>query len=291
MMPHPGLVLIVLLLILCGIVRAYESGAVRDYCEEMRRKWCAAGVLGRILAIIVLTVFGLHAYSKGPSPAAQIFRMLFWHPSSPWQLVGPSSTVDAAEEAVAQAEADMADTANIVTNNSVYTLSFGWHPPSRVPFHDRQNILAWTAAVVSTNINGVLFEDHYVCFNSTASTNPAVILIEYARTLDDGSVERQSATVITNSFPDTAVVELQSGSHTCYWFRCEVPSAYTNAVRDWSGEALFGSPADSGKGFDLLGTLVIDDDANVWVGATTNIVLSGITNTFANGINVTEEEQ
>ena len=81
---------------------------------------------------------------------------------------------------------------------------------------------------------------------------------------------------------------LQSGAYTCYWFRCEVPLAFTNAVRDWNGEALFGSPAGSGKGFDLLGTLVVDDGDSIWVGATTNVVLGAQTNEFKNGINVTE---
>lgn len=289
-MMHGGLALIIFLFVLYAVVRMHESHAMRDFFDELLRLGRSMGIPARILAILVVALCTLHAGSKGQSPVTQLFRMLFWHPASPWQLAGPASTVDAAEEASAQAVADMADTADIVTNNAVVTVSFDWHPPSRLPIHERQNILAWTAQVVATNIGGVLCEDHYVCFNSAASTNPAVILIEYARTLDDGSVERQSATVITNSFPDTAVVELQSGSHTCYWFRCEVPAAYTNSVRNWSGEALFGSPEDSGKGFDLLGTLIIDDGGDIWVGATTNIVLSGVTNTFANGINVTEDQ-
>jgi hypothetical protein len=118
-----------------------------------------------------------------------------------------------------------------------------------------------------------------------------VILIEYAKTLDSGEVERFSATVVTNSYPVTTPVALASGTYNCYWFRCAVPIAYTNDVRDWNGEALFGSPSNSGKGFDLLGTLVLDDGGSVWVGATTNIVMSGATNTFRNGVNVTVGEQ
>jgi hypothetical protein len=55
-------------------------------------------------------------------------------------------------------------------------------------------------------------------------------------------------------------------------------------VRDWSGEALFGSPEDSGKGFDLLGMLLIDDGDNIWEGATTNMVFGAITNAVANGV-------
>jgi len=140
-------------------------------------------------------------------------------------------------------------------------------------------------------IAGKLYEDHYVSFNAAASTNPAVILIEYAKRRDDGTVERYSSEVTTNSFPDTTVVELQSGSHTCYWFRCPVPAAFTNELRDWNGEALFGSPSGSGRGFDLLGTLVVDDGDDIWVGASTNHVFGAITNEFKNGINVTEDGQ
>ena len=133
--------------------------------------------------------------------------------------------------------------------------------------------MGYVAAVIPTNIAGILYEDHYVSFNATASTNPAIITIEYAQTLDDGTAERYSANVTTNSYPDTHIVELQSGSYTCFWFRCAVPAAVTNCVRDWNGEALFGGPVGSDTGFDVLGTLVVDDGDNVWVGATTNMVI------------------
>jgi hypothetical protein len=80
-------------------------------------------------------------------------------------------------------------------------------------------------------------------------------------------------------------VTLQSGVHTCYWFRCEIPVAFTNCcVRDWNGETLFGSPEGSGKGFDLLGTLLIDDGDNIWEGATTNMVIGVKTNAVKNGV-------
>jgi hypothetical protein len=137
----------------------------------------------------------------------------------------------------------------------VITYSFDWHSPNRLPYHARQNVLGRTVWVTPTNVNGVACEDHYVAFNESATTNPAVILIEYTRKLDDGTILRYSSPTITNSYPVMVPVNLQSGSHTCYWFRCEIPLAFLNCcVRDWNGEALFGSPQDSGKGFDLLGT-------------------------------------
>jgi hypothetical protein len=285
---HALVTLIVALYTLCLLARAAESRVLCAWWAEMRRMWRAAGVPGRAVAILLVIVCTLTGGSKeSQSPVSQLFRLLFWHPSSPWQLAVPASDVAASEAALESASADLAETLAVVDSNEVVTLSFDWAAPARLPSHDRQNVIAWTAKVAPTNIAGTLYEDHYVAFNAMASTNPAVILIEYARTLDDGSVERFSANVTTNSFPQAYPVTLQSGIYTCYWFRCAVPILYTNAVRDWSGEALFGSPADSGKGFDLLGTLVIDDGGDVWVGATTNILFDATTNEFRNGINVT----
>lgn len=257
----------------CDVVRAFRLAPWRSL----------------IALLVAVSWFTLQGSTKAPDVVGKLFKLLFWEPSSPWTLAGPSAQIQDAEAAVDYSLGALVETSNVITNNDVWTLSFDWHAPQRLPYHERQNVLAWTAAVVPTNINDTLYEDHYVSFNAGASTNPAVILIEYARTKDDGTIERYSAETITNSYPNTYVVNLQSGAYTCYWFRCAVPVAYTNCVRDWNGEALFGSPAESGHGFDLLGTLVIDADEEIWVGATTNTMLGGISHSFVNGINVTEE--
>lgn len=227
---------------------------------------------------------------KGPNPVASLFRVLFWH-GQDWSLASAFEDNTTSRQAVATstnairiATNSAAAATSFVTTNNVVTLSFDWHSPNRLPYHDRQNVLARTVKVASTNIAGIMYEDHYVAFNESATTNPAVILIEYSRQADDGTVERWSQPTITNSYPVMVPVNLQSGSHTCYWFRCEVPIAFTNSVRDWNGEALFGSPEGSGKGFDLLGTLLIDDGDNIWEGSTTNMVVNGITNAVKNGI-------
>ena len=278
--------LVILLWVLCIVVRMAESALCRGLLAELRRMWIAAGIPGRVLAVLVLFMCVQSAGSKGVTPVQSLFRLLFWAPGSSWQLAAPASAVDGAQASLARAEADLADVDTVASSNDVVTISFDWHAPARLPYHERQNVLAWTAQVVPTNINGTLYEDHYIAFNASASTNPAVILIEYAKRRDNGTVERYSSAVVTNSYPDTSVVDLQSGSHTCYWFRCPVPPAFTAEVRDWNGEALFGSPSGSGRGFDLLGTLVIDDGDDIWVGATTNIVFDGSTNEFRNGINI-----
>lgn len=153
--------------------------------------------------------------------------------------------------------------------------------------------MAWTCKVAETNIGGVLCEDHYVAFNATASTNPAVIEVEYAATMPDGSIYRETSNVITSSYPEASIVELQSGSHTCYWFRCAVPAFARDRARDWCGEALFGAPSGSAHGFDMLGVLHIDTDNNVWVGRTGEFDIGGSHCVFSNGVclAVTEVQQ
>lgn len=250
-------------------------------------RWRAARGHVRLAALAVLLVSTLIGSDKGVVNVTRMFRFLFWDPQQPWHLAGVQEALTIASSGNETAEADLELVEAVTSSNEVWTLSFDWHAPDRLPPHDAQNVMAWTCAVVPTNINGTLYEDHYVAFNGFASTNPAVILIEYARRTDAGGIERYSSEVVTNSYPATSVVELQSGSHTCYWFRCPVPQPFVNEVRDWNGEALFGSPAGSGRGFDLLGTLVVDDGDAVWVGATTNIVLESVESVFKNGVNIT----
>jgi hypothetical protein len=274
--------IIVGLFILAGFARLYESGAA----ARLWREWKSLGVATRAAVFLAVVFFTMTGGSKGPPAVNRIMRLLFWDHSLTWPLSG--SARKTAEAKVANQSAAAALATVEAQTNQVCTISFDWHAPDRLPYHERQNVMAWTATVIPTNIDGTLYEDHYVAFNSAASTNPAVILIEYAGRDEAGNIVRFSAPVITNSYPDTSVVNLQSGAHTCYWFRVEVPAAFTNSVRDWNGEALFGSPEGSGKGFDLLGTLVVDDGDSVWVGANTNMVIGAQTNIVRNGI-ITED--
>ena len=284
-------------------IPAWQVALVLGLCLLPVACWFCRSVIGaalarfmaqtlgrRMLIVFALAAFTITGADKGAAVSA-VFRLLFFNPiSQTWPLAVASGDVSDAEQASATA-ADLAAQAKaVIDSNDVWTISFDWHAPDRLPYRERQNVLGWTAAVIPTNINDVLYEDHYVAFNSHASTNPAVILIEYAQTTPAGVV-RYSAEVVTNSYPDTTVIELQSGSHTCYWFRVAVPAAFVGSVRDWNGEALFGSPSGSGRGFDLLGTLVIDDGDDIWVGATTNHVFGTVTNVFENGINITEAAQ
>jgi hypothetical protein len=275
------------------IVRFYESGAAQETRDEIYRMWKSAGVPGRAIGILFVAMMTLYGGSKGGPPVTgSLYRMLFWNGDQIYALLAADEAEADAREKINIATNSITSATNLaaqvteyVSTNDIVTLSFDWPSPNRLPYHDRQNVLGRTVWVTPTNILGVLYEDHYVAFNESATTNPAVILIEYARKLDNGTVQRISSPTITNSYPDMVTVNLQSGSQTCYWFRCEVPSAFTNCcVRDWNGEALFGSPEGSGKGFDLLGTLLIDDGDNIWEGATTNLVMGTYTNQVKNGV-------
>ena len=261
----------------------YASGVVPRAVDWLRRQ----DMVTRIVVVLVFSGLAVQGSCKGPAVVRGVLRILFWDHPLTWPLSDAYLKTQSAVAANQITESALEEVEAVT--NGIVTLSFDWHAPNRLPYHERQNVLAWTAAVVPTNINGTLYEDHFVAFNSQASTNPAVILIEYAKRHDDGTIERYSANVVTNSYPETSVVSLQSGAHTCYWFRVAVPEAFTNSVRDWNGEALFGSPEGRGRGFDLLGTLVVDDGNDIWVGATTNHVLGGVTNEFRNGINITED--
>lgn len=286
-----GLVLILILWLLYLIVRFYESGAARAYADEIHRVWTSWNVPLRCLMCLLLICCALQGGSKGESPVAGLYRLLFWASTDAWPLIAAydynqqsAASVSSATNSIRIATNTAAAVTAQVASNKVFTISQSWSSPNRLPWHERQNVLGRTVKVAATNINGVLCEDHYVAFNYAATTNPAVILIEYAQTLPDGTVERYSAPTLTNSYPNMYPVALQSGVHTCYWFRCEVPSVYTNSVRDHNGEALFGSPDGSGKGFDLLGTIVVDRGGVLWIGSTTNLVANGATNAIKNGI-------
>lgn len=292
-----ALSLIAVLWILYFVARFYESGSARAYASELHRVWASWNVPLRCLMCLLLICCALQGGSKGESPVAGLYRLLFWASSDAWPLIAAydynhqsEASVSSATNSIRIATNTSAAVVSQVASNKVWTISQSWHSPNRLPWSERQNVIGRTVKVAVTNINGVLCEDHYVAFNYSATTNPAVILIEYARTLPDGTVERYSAPTITNSYPNMYTVTLQSGVHTCYWFRCEVPLVYINSVRDHSGEALFGSPDGSGKGFDMLGTIIVDRNGELWQGATTNIVANGVTNVVKNGV-IFEEQQ
>ena len=197
-------------------------------------------------------------------------------------MMAPASQANTAAEEIIEETMQTADEVGATATNDIALLSFDWHVPDRLPYHARQNVLAWTCDVRPIIVDGVLHEDHYLAFSANVSTNPAVIEIEYAGIID-GLPYRELSNVVTSSYPASSVITLQSGSHTCFWFRCKVPDFAINARRDWSGEALFGS-ATAGGGFDLVGLLQVDADGDVYVGRTGTWAIGGQECTWTNGI-------
>lgn len=291
--PTLNQLLSIIMAVLCiayVIARYYESGTARQYVAELHRVWQSLGIPGRMIAFLLVFMCTLSGGSKGEPPITSLFRILFWHgedyalASAYEDNAESQQAVNTSTNAIHIATNTAAQVTSFVDSNNVVTYSFDWHSPNRLPYHDRQNVLARTVKVAVTNIGGIMYEDHYVAFNESATTNPAVILIEYARTLDNGTVDRYSSPTITNSYPVMYPIVVQSGTNWCYWYRCPVPLAFTNALRNSNGEALFGASAGSGKGFELLGILVVDDGDNIWEGATTNMVVNSKTNAVKNGI-------
>ena len=257
--------------------------------------WTRRSLKQKCAILLALGAFCYAGADKTPTlppVMSSLYRLLYWKSEEGWRLgdvqkAVDDSYIDITNTVSAQAVADAA-------TNEVYTLSFDWHTEDRLNLsgadQSRYNVMARTVWVQPTNILGVLHERHYVAFSHMPSTNPAIIHVEYARQNDDGTVERHLAQVNAESYPDAFVVNLQSGSHTCFWFQVAVPETFANAQRDWNGEALFGSPIGSGTGFDLAGLLLIDDGGGLWSGITTNVTLGGMDMVFENGINVTPTE-
>ena len=237
--------------------------------------------VGMVAVLLFATVTGA---DKAPPVMRHLFRLLFWSPQAHWALATAEEHAETTEQTL-ETTALTADSLEATATNDVTFISFDWHAPDRQPYHARQNVLAWTCAVRPIEIEGVLHEDHFIEFSAGVSTNPAVIEIEYAVTRDDGEIYREFANVVTSSYPHTEVVNLQSGSHTCYWFRCRVPGFAVDSIRDWSGEALFGSPS-AGSGFDLVGVLQVDDDGHVYEGKSGTYTIGGVQVTYTNGIMV-----
>jgi hypothetical protein len=248
--------------------------------------------------LFIVTLFFLmattHLKADENTPLVSLYRLLFWHASDIWALrqasedisTATNSTVTA-QNMIIEATNKLASITSQIETQEVWTLSFGWPMEDRTPPNERQNVLGECVWRSNVWVNGTLFHDHYVHFNELVSTNPAVLNIEYSKRLDDGSITRWTANVTTNSYPNTSVVDLEHGSYTCYWFRCQCPTALTNCVIDWDREVVFGAPLDTESGFNVMGVFLIDDEyGDVWEGISYTNVVGSVTNLWLNGLKV-----
>lgn len=297
-MMHPLTLLVIALWLLCLAVRAAESRTCCAFWGELRRLWRAMGVPGRVVAVLAVAIAAQSAGSKGVSPVAKLYSAIFWHPETAWALAGPDADVRAAQASLGSASNDLAaasaaleSVAAVVDTQSVWSVSCGWPMRDRTPEHATQNVLGENPWRSNVWINGELYHDHYVAFNASVGTNPAILSIDYTARQNDGSLARWLASVTTNSYPQKSVLHLEHGAYTCYWFRCKVPEAITNCVIDWDREVIFGAPTGTGRGFNIAGVFVVSKDGELWQGRTYTNVVDGATNVVINGIRVEENGQ
>lgn len=245
------------------------------------------------LALIALIVY---AGDKPPASVERVMQsMLFYNPATCTLIpTGRAASGDASSTAMSNARLSRekceaaiyfsalatnhaAQVATELATASALTIDFGWSFDNREPA--ALNYLAQEHWATTTNINGILHEDHYLEFSSAPSEAPTMVF-----SYQDLLGETYLATTITNSYPTLHAITLPSGVHSCYWFRCEVPAAFAHRLRTWEGEARFGGPIDSEYGFDVAGVFIIDDGAQIWQGRTITTEIGTNTVEFSNGI-------
>lgn len=282
--------LILMAFALWFIVLGYERGWWRGV-----RPWPEWANTRRRVAVWCVFVLVFSAFGADKAPGPRIMRMLLWH-SGLSRFFGSSDvpkerTVTEAEAALDGAETNMvltashAETVSNVTADVIaaastaecWTVDCDWPLASR--YDTYKNVLVSFSWSQPTNVSGVLYDDNYLEFSQTPGDAPQM-LFDY----HDRLGRTNYVTAVTNSYPDTFVVQTQSGSHTCYWFRCEVPSAFTNCVRTWDDEARLGGPVGSDQGFDIAGTLLLDDGGTLYQGRTLTTVIGGVDCEFQHGL-------
>jgi len=187
---------------------------------------------------------------------------------------------EAAEYVSAMATSTVALVSEELANAAAITVDFGFSYQSREP--SAVNQMAQVQWVTATNISGILYEDHYVEFSSTPTEAPGMVF-DYSDLLN----ESHTVEAITNSFPTVYGITLPSGVHSCYWFRCEVPVAFTNRLRTWKGPVRFGGPVGSSYGLSIAGVFLIDDGNTIWQGRTLTTQIGSNTVEWLNGVSVT----
>lgn len=250
----------------------------------------------RLAALAALIVLVVYASDKPPVSVERVMQsMLFFDPATrtlyPPNLTASGDTASAARAAATYARESAsaatyistlttnltALTATAIPTASAYTIDCDWHYSTREPA--ALNYLSQELWATPTNINGVLCEDHYIQFSSLPSEAPSTVF-EYQDLLGETHLSK----TFTNSFPTLHGITLPSGVHSCYWFRCEVPVAFTNRLRTWEGEVRFGGPVNSEYGFDVAGVFIIDDGNSIWQGRTVTKTFGTNTVEFSNGI-------
>lgn len=269
------------------IVLGYERNwwhLMPDWACTLPRK------LTWLAVIIVVTALG-----ADKSPVPRLLRMLLWDnvigrfygsTEVPQErtVTEAAAALDGAETNLglaashAQAASNLLDAViSAASTSQCWTVDVDWPLASRYDLG--ANVLVAFSWSQPTNVNGVLYDDHFLSFSQEPGDVPQM-LFDY----HDQTGTTQYVAAVTNSFPTTSIVLTQSGVQTCYWFRCEVPVAFTNCVRTWDDEARLGGPIGSGQGFDIAGTLLLDNGGTLYQGRTLTTTIGGQECEFQHGL-------
>jgi len=256
-------------------------------------------ILLRTALLAGLAVLTVYAATKQPATVEKTIQKILMFNTSTRALIpsGLTASGDAAADALLQAVyaresagasiAISAAATNLAaltaiecTNAAVMNIDFGWSYHTREP--QAINQMAQVHWVAPTNINGVQCEDHYIEFSAEPTEAPGMVF-NYRDLLGT----EYNAEAFTNSYPDLYPITLPSGVHSCYWFRCEVPIAFTNRLRRWKGPARFGGPVGSSYGLSIAGTFLVDDGNTIWQGRTLTAEIGSNTVEWLKGVAVT----
>jgi len=262
--------------------------------EVLLRRWRKTSTW--IKYIVVLLILGATFYggAKAPIVPEKILSFMFFDPSLeaifPTGVVGESkkarelmlgvingdltlgAAADNSSNAVFLAAQAIAETNSM----SMITLAADW-PHTERP--EPANIIASQIWVEPTNVVGELYENRYIEFSSVPSESPRIVVNYMDQRGNSVLVEP-----ITNSFPTLVGINVQSGSHSCYWFRVKVPDMFRHNLRTWEDDVKFGGPIGSGYGFEVAGIIVFGSAGEYWRGIDAELTIGGDSLEFSNGV-------
>lgn len=286
-------IIAILLLLFAGytLARISESRFFCDLAASVRSMTPAQ----QMLTFLAIAFFTLYGGSKGAIivPAKQM-SFMFFNPSLraifPPGMVGEAkqseqvmtdifnadNVLSAASTNSVMASDKASQVLALATDYSALTIAVDWPHSSRP---DPANIMASEIMVCPTNITDVLYEIRYIEFSQLPSEAPGIVVQYKDQRGNSMLVEPE-----TNSFPDLFNITVQSGSHSCYWFRVKVPDQFKRNLRTWETDVKFGGPIGSAYGFEIAGLIVISEGGNYWRGLSKNLMIGGESRTFDNGV-------
>lgn len=282
---------LVILLTVYAAVRVSESRVFVDLVDGAK----SMSPVQQMVAVLVVCGFAVYGGSKGVIvvPVKQL-SFMFFDPAL--RAIFPSGLVGEAKQAeqvmtdifnadnvltsaaanITQAVDTASEVLGLASNYNALTIAVDW-PHSARP--EPANIMASEILVCPTNIANVLYEIRYIEFSQLPSEAPNIV-VEFRDQRGNAALAESD----TNSFPDLFNINVQSGSHSCYWFRVKVPDQFKRNLRTWETDVKFGGPIGSAYGFEISGLIVISEGGNYWRGLTKDLMIGGELRTFDDGV-------